>query len=82
MSIEQVKNAIAQIQNQFNKLNIGGAMGTKIAGIFGELEKEIEKFQSLSSKKIGTEKSFKPLEESGRRIIQLYGQLENSIKNI
>lgn len=82
MNIEQVKNAITQIQNQFNKLNIGGAMGAKTSGIFGELEKEIEKFQSLSSKKIGTEKSFKPLEDSGRRIIQLYSQLENSIKNI
>lgn len=82
MNIEQVKDAIAQIKNQFSKLNIGGTMGIKTSGIFGDLEKEIEKFQSLSSKKIGTEKSFKPLEESGRRIIQLYGQLENSIRNV
>ena len=82
MSIDQVKNAVQAMQNELSKLKLPQNIGNQLQGTFGKLANEIEKFQTLSAKGIGSTKDFNDLASSGNKILQIYSQLASQVKNL
>ena len=82
MGIGNVASAVQKIQSELSKLHMPQDMGGKISNTFTKLTAEIEKFQSMSSKGIGSTKDFNQLSSSGNKIIQIYEQLSNQVKSL
>lgn len=82
MNIGQVKTAVQQMQSELSKLSLPSDMGSKISGTFSKLTSEIEKFQAMSAKGIGSTQDFNQLATSGNKIIQIYEQLTNQVKSL
>lgn len=82
MNISQVKSAVQTMQTELGKLNLPQDVGSKLTGTFDKLTGEIERFQAMSAKGIGTSKDFTQLERSGDKILQLYAQLRNQISGL
>ena len=82
MNISQVKSAIQTMQTELSKLNLPQDVGSKLTGTFDKLTGEIEKFQAMSAKGIGSSKDFTQLERSGDKILQLYAQLRNQVQGL
>lgn len=82
MNIGQVKTAVQQMQAELSKLTLPSDMGSKISGTFSKLTNEIERFQAMSAKGIGSTQDFNQLASSGNKIIQIYEQLANQVKSL
>ena len=82
MNIGQVKTAVQQMQAELSKLTLPSDMGSKISGTFSKLTNEIERFQAMSAKGIGSTQDFNQLASSGNKIVQLYEQLANQVKGL
>lgn len=82
MNISQVKSAVQTMQTELGKLKLPQDVGSKLTGTFDKLTGEIEKFQAMSSKGIGSSKDFTQLERSGDKILQLYAQLRNQVQGL
>ena len=82
MNISQVKSAVQTMQTELSKLNLPQDVGSKLTGTFDKLTGEIERFQAMSAKGIGSSKDFTQLERSGDKILQLYEQLRNQINGL
>ena len=82
MNIDQVKSTVQNMQNELSKLKLPQNIGNQLQGTFSKLTDEIEKFQSLSANGIGSTKDFNQLASSGNKILQIYNQLTNQVKNL
>ena len=82
MNIDQVKNAVQNMQNDLSKLKLPQNIGNQLQGTFSKLIGEIEKFQSLSVNGINSTKDFNQLASSGNKILQIYNQLTTQVKNL
>ena len=82
MNISQVKSAVQTMQTELSKLNLPQDVGSKLAGTFDKLTGEIERFQAMSAKGIGSSQEFNQLANSGNKILQLYEQLSNQVRSL
>ena len=82
MNVDQVKNAVQNMQNELSKLKLPQNIGNQLQGTFSKLTGEIEKFQSLSASGIGSTRDFNQLASSGNKILQIYNQLTTEVKNL
>ena len=82
MGIGNVASTVQKIQSELNSLKMPSDLGGKITGTFAKLTSEIEKFQAISAKGIGSTQEFNQLASSGNKIIQIYEQLSNQVKNL
>lgn len=82
LNVSQLKNAVNQIQQSFNSLNLPQNITKGFQGTFQKLTEEIRNFEVQSGKEIGSKADFSKLEKSAERISSLFGKLKVQAKDL
>ena len=80
--MKDVESNISNIQNALKQLKLPDSMASSLRKNFGELEKEVSKYQQIISKGIQTKGDANALEKSGKNILNIYDKIVSSINSL
>ena len=80
--MKDVESNISNIQNALKQLKLPDSMASSLRKNFGELEREISKYQQIISKGIQTKGDANALEKSGKNILNIYDKIVSSINSL
>lgn len=82
MNVSQMSSSIKKIQQELGKVQLGGAMQKNFTGLLVELESAIKNFETKSGKEISSKKEITEIENSVKRIVNLYERLKIEAKSL
>ena len=80
--MKDVQSNIQNIQSALKQLKLPESTQNSFKKTFGDLEKELDKYQKLMSNGIKTKGDASALEKSGKNIISLYDKIVNTINSL
>lgn len=82
LNVSQMKGALNQIQGALNGLKLPANIGRGFNDTFNKLTKEVQNFETITSKGINNATDLKALERSGEKVLSLYKQLQIQMKDL
>lgn len=80
--MKDVTSNIQNIQNALKQLKLPDNLNASFKKNFGELEKELEKYQKLKAGGFKTNSDATALEKSGKNIVRLYSEIVDKINSL